>query len=132
MRAFLLPSFPCTYKPQAILIQPVCRRSRSFFLKDVEKSGACDIREEVKTSETLQPREEKAQGDSNSVNIGKTFFLERVVMHWQRLPREVVESPSLQVFKKRVGVTLSDVVYRHRLVIGLEVILLVFSTLMIL
>ena len=37
-------------------------------------------------------------------------FLERTVMQWHRLPREVVESPSLEVFKNHVDVALRDVV----------------------
>ena len=47
------------------------------------------------------------------MEVRKNLFSERVVVRWNRFLREVVESPSLVVFKKRVRMTLKDVASGH-------------------
>ncbi|KFW73073.1 hypothetical protein AS28_03573, partial [Pygoscelis adeliae] len=44
------------------------------------------------------------------LDIRKKFFTMRVVRHWNRLPREVVDVPSLEVFKARLDGALSNLV----------------------
>ena len=40
----------------------------------------------------------------------KNFFTVRVTEHWDRLPRKVVESPSLEIFKTHLDTYLCDLV----------------------
>jgi len=40
----------------------------------------------------------------------KKFFTMRVVKHWNRCPREVVDAPSLELFKARLDGALSKLV----------------------
>ena len=39
-------------------------------------------------------------------NMWKNFFTVRVTEHWNRLPREAVESPSLEIFKTHLDTVL--------------------------
>ncbi|KFR13427.1 hypothetical protein N306_08821, partial [Opisthocomus hoazin] len=41
-------------------------------------------------------------------DIREKFFTIQVVRHWNRLPREVMDAPSLAVFKARLDEALSN------------------------
>ncbi|KFZ54548.1 hypothetical protein N338_04894, partial [Podiceps cristatus] len=44
------------------------------------------------------------------LDIRKQFFTKRVAGTWNRLPREAVDDPSLEVFKARLDAALSNLV----------------------
>ncbi|KFP61068.1 hypothetical protein N322_13577, partial [Cariama cristata] len=44
------------------------------------------------------------------LDIRKEFFTVRVVRHWTRLPREVMDATSLEMFKAKLDEALSNLV----------------------
>ena len=44
------------------------------------------------------------------LDIRRKFFTQRVVTHWNRLPKEAVDAPSLDAFKARLDVALGSLV----------------------
>ncbi|KFZ63119.1 hypothetical protein N321_14093, partial [Antrostomus carolinensis] len=44
------------------------------------------------------------------LDIRRKFFTQRVVKHWNRLPREVVDAPSLEAVKVRLDGALGSLI----------------------
>jgi len=44
------------------------------------------------------------------LEVRKKFFTLRAVRHWHKLPREVVDAPSLEVFKVRLDEALGNLI----------------------
>ncbi|KFW72657.1 hypothetical protein AS28_04361, partial [Pygoscelis adeliae] len=52
----------------------------------------------------------KLKGGRFRLDVRKMFFTLRVVKHWHRLPREVVDAPSLETFQVRLDGALSNLI----------------------
>jgi len=50
----------------------------------------------------------KLRQGTSRLDITKKFFTQRVVTHWNSLPKEVEDVPSLEAFKARLNVALAD------------------------
>ncbi|KAJ7410855.1 hypothetical protein WISP_105976 [Willisornis vidua] len=84
------------------------RRLRGYLIAQYNSlKGGCGLAgaghfRQANRGRTREHSLELFQG-SFRLDIRKNFFTERVLRHWNGRLREVMESPSLEVFKERYG-----------------------------
>lgn len=64
------------------------------------------------TSDRMQGNGLKLHQWMFRLDIGKNFFTEGEVRHWNRLPREVVEPPPLEMLRRYVDLAFRDMIQR--------------------
>jgi len=78
-------------------------------------------RSKVSVSLYSQVTSDRTRGNSFKLCQGReNFFTEKVIKHCNRLPRDVVESPSLEVVKRCLGTWFSGGFGSVRLMVGLD------------
>jgi len=80
------------------------------YLKGAYKQEGSQLFEKVDNNRT-RGNGFKLRDGRFRLDVRGKFFTRRVVRCWQRLPREVVDAPSLKVFKARLDGALGSVVY---------------------
>ncbi|KAK4817250.1 hypothetical protein QYF61_005463, partial [Mycteria americana] len=72
------------------------------------KTDIIDIYKYMKGEDRTRGNEHELKHRRFHLNIRKHFFTVRVTEHWHRLPREVVESPSLEILKGYMDMVLGS------------------------
>ena len=80
------------------------------YLKGVYKQEGVQLFTRVDSDRTRGDGLKLRQGRFR-LDIRRKFFTQRVVTHWNRLPKEAVDAPSLEAFKARLDVALGSLVW---------------------
>ena len=74
----------------------------------------------VVCSNRTRGNKQKLEHSKFEANMRRNFFTVRVTEHWNKLPREVVESPSLEVLKTHLDTFLCKLLWGTCLSTGLN------------